>query len=261
MAVIFQCLKGQFSARILYRYLAALCFIFWGLIFAAWLGYPAENKYSIMTHTFSFLGSYEEKHSPVWWWLFSMAMLFWSVAGMPLVLYIYRHFVFVSKWGARVGAALLLLGCLNIGLVGIFPDVKTPLGPTLRVTHIHEKVAIFAAAAFILGIVLHGLLLLKDRFFSRDSQFDHRPFVPLYGFWLTILTVASYFLIKWEYVYADMKVAAREAGTSIGSSWSEAMNTIYSFPLWENILIYTLFLFLVCLALILTKAGPAPDTP
>ena len=259
MTVLLECIRGQFSTRRLYYYVAALCLTFWGLIFLAWLGYPEEHKYSIMTHTFSFLGSYNEEHSPTWWWLFSLAMLFWSLAGMPLILYIQRHFSFVSKWGARVGAGLMLLGCLNFGLVGIFPDVRTPLGPSLRVTDIHEKVAVFAAAGFIFGILLHGALLLKDRFFSRDSQFDHRPFVPLYGFWLSILAVASYFLIKWEYVYADMKAAAQAAGTSIGSSWSEAMNTIYSFPLWENILIYTLFIFLVSMALILTKAGPAPD--
>jgi len=259
MAAVLQCLRGQFTASALYRYVFFVCVTFWGLIFLAWLGYPEENKYSIMTHTFSFLGSYEMKHSPVWWWLFSVAMVFWAVAGMPLVLHIQRHFAYLSKWGARAGAALLLLGCVNIGLVGIFPDAKTPLGPNLQVTDIHEKVAILAAAGFIFGIILHGVLLLKDRFLSNNHQFEHRPFIPLYAFWLTILFTASYFLIKWEYVYAARKAAARAAGTSIGSSWSEAMNTIYSFPLWENILIYTLFIFLVWLSLLLAKAGPAPD--
>lgn len=249
--------QGHFTPAALYRYLVFYSGTFWGCILLAWIGYPAENKYSIMTHTFSFLGSYEEQHSPVWWWLFTMAMLFWSVAAIPLVLYIYRHFAQVSRRGAQVGAALLLLGCLNIGLVGLFPDVKTPLGDTLRVTDIHEKVAILAAVGFILGISLHGILLLKDRYFAARSLFLHRPFIFPYLFWISILSVASYFLIKWEFVYADMKAAAQATDTPIGSSWSEAMNTIYSFPLWENILIYTLFIFLVWLSLVLSKAGPA----
>jgi len=34
------------------------------------------------------------------------------------------------------------------------------------------------------------------------------------------------------------------------------MNTRYSFPLWENILIYTLFLFLVWMVTALTASDP-----
>ncbi|HRZ84483.1 MAG TPA: hypothetical protein P5069_18675, partial [Candidatus Hydrogenedentes bacterium] len=63
-------------------------------------------------------------------------------------------------------------------------------------------------------------------------------------------------LVRWEYVYAAKKAAAAAAGASIGSSWSEAMNTRYSFPLWENILIYTLFLFLVWVVTALTASDP-----
>ena len=259
LQILKQCLRGEFSSQTLYRYLVFLCCTFWGLILLAWIGYPTENKYSIMTHTFSFLGSYEDKHSPTWWWLFTLAMLFWAVGGVPLVLYIQRHFSKVSPWGARAGAALLLVGCLNIGLVGIFPDVKTPLGENLRVTDVQEHGPLLAAIGFILGISLHGILLLKDRFFSEESKFVHRPFLPPYLFWMTIVAVASYFLIKWEFVYAEMKAAANAAGEPIGSSWSEAMNTIYSFPLWENILIYTLFIFLVWLSLVLSKAGSAAE--
>ena len=54
-------------------------------------------------------------------------------------------------------------------------------------------------------------------------------------------------------------MGAAAAGASIGSSWSEAMNTRYSFPLWENILIYTLFLFLVWMVTALTAADPDMD--
>ncbi|HOH43512.1 MAG TPA: hypothetical protein PLZ53_10375, partial [Candidatus Hydrogenedentes bacterium] len=74
-----------------------------------------------------------------------------------------------------------------------------------------------------------------------------------------ILFTASYFLIKWEFVYAQMKAAAQATGQPIGSSWSEAMNTIYSFPLWENILIYSFFVFLVSKTLILSSDGPAVE--
>ncbi len=238
------------------RYLFFVSATFWALIFLAWLGYPAENRYSIMTHTFSFLGSWETKHSPHWWWLFTLAMMFWGVTGIPLALYIRRRFSAVSGWGAWLGAALFLLGFVNIALVGVFPDVKTVLPGNLRMTDIHARVAVLAAAGFILGISWHGLLLLKDwlgaTFFGGDRQLARRAFIAPYLFWMSITGVAAYFLIKWEFVYAEKKAAAQAAGIPIGSSWSEAMNTRYSFPLWENVLIYMLFIFLVWFTLILS---------
>jgi hypothetical protein len=81
MELLKRFLSGDLERTEIRRYLIFMTGVFWGLIFLAWLGYPAEHKYSITTHTFSFLGSYNEEHSPQWWWLFSIAMLFWSVRG------------------------------------------------------------------------------------------------------------------------------------------------------------------------------------
>lgn len=256
---IFDYLNGAFDRRMLRNYLIFMSTVFWGLIFCAWLGYPEENKYSIMTHTFSFLGSFETKHSPVWWWLFTVALIFWGLCTFPLARYIHRHFRELSVAGAYTGGAFYFLGAFCIILVGIFPDVKTPITDTLKVTDVHAKVAIAAAVGFILGNFTHGILLLKDRFSGNMSLFEHRPFAILYGLWLALFVTAAYFLIKWEFVYARMKAAAQATGQPIGSSWTEAMNTIYSFPLWENILIYTLFIFLVAKSLILSYCGPAQE--
>lgn len=252
-------LRGAFDNRSLKRYLIFMSTVFWGFIFLAWLGYPSENKYSIMTHTFSFLGSYEVKHSPVWWWLFTVALIFWGLSTFPLVLYIYRHFRRLSLAGARAGAFFLCLGACFIILVGIFPDVKTPFTENIKVTDIHEKVAIIAALGFLLGNFTHGILLLMDRFSKGPRLFNHRYFFPLYTVWLVILATAIYFQVKWIFVYAELKEAAQAAGEPFGSAWSEAMNTIYSFPLWENVLIYSLFVFLVCKTLILSTGESASD--
>ncbi len=247
-------MSGDFARNEARQYLLCMSGVFWGLILLAWLGYPAENRYSIMTHTFSFLGSYETKHNPHWWWLFTVAMIFWGGAGIPLSLYYRRRLHVVSARGAWVGAGLLILGFVNIGLVGVFPDVRTVVYNELRVTDIHEKTAVLSAVGFILGISGYGLLLLKDALGER--RLAHRGMVAPYVFWVGVLTVASYFLIKWEFVYAEKRAAAQAAGVSIGSSWSEALNTRYSFPLWENILIYTLFIFLVWFGFTLSQAEP-----
>lgn len=242
-------LMGRFTHDILIRYLVAVSVIFWGTILLVWRMYPSENNFSIMTHTFSFLGSFDDKHNPRWWWLFSMAMVFWGASTVPLTFYIYRRFKTLSVWGARLGAALFLVGCVNIALVGIFPDARGMVFGVARLGEVHKWVAIIAAASFFLGIGWHGLMLLGDLGCSKvrgtNCRIAHKRLLPPYVIWLIVLCTASYFLIKWEILYAEMRATANATGAPIGSSWSEALNTRYSFPLWENICIYTLMIFLV----------------
>ena len=244
---------GDFEPGELRGYLFFEALLFWGLIAHCWIIYPAENHYSIMTHTFSFLGSFESKHNPGGWWLFSIAMVFWGSATAPVVLYLYRRFATISKWGARAGAFLMLMGCTGIVLVALFPDVPGNVIGDWRSTDIHEKASILIAAGFLLGISWYGVLLLKDRFFpgpgGGGSCFNHGRLLWPYLFWGIVVGVATYFQIRWEFVYAEMKAAAAASGAHIGSHWSEALNTCYSFPLWENVVIYTLFIFLVWLPL------------
>ncbi len=261
MRALIRYATGDFSATELKRYVAAVSLVFWGTIFIAWLSYPKEHHYSIMTHTFSFLGSFESKHNPQWWWIFSMAMVFWGCASIPLAQYIRRRFHPFSKWGARIGALLLTLGSTGIALVACFPDARGTVIGAWEWTDIHEKAAVLAAAGYIFGNTWHGLLLLLDALPAWWTQTAPRvarllllwPFL----FWLTVTGAAAYFLIAWEFLYAEMRAAAAASGTHIGSSWSEAMNTRYSFPLWENITIYTLFLFLMWFTLTL----PRDETP
>ena len=50
-----------------------------------------------------------------------------------------------------------------------------------------------------------------------------------------------------------------KAGEKFENTWSEGMNTIYSFQMWENLLIYTLYAFLIWFTLVLPNA-PKEDT-
>ena len=184
MTSLCSAIKGDFTLPMLRRYVLIEAVVFWGLIFTAWISYPAENRESIMTHTFSFLGSFESKHNPQWWWIFSIAMAFWGTANAPLVLYAHRPFAAISVWGARAGAGLFLLGSVGIVLIAIFPDARGEVIGNWEWTEIHEKAAIAVAAGFILGILWHGALLLMDLLFSgNNSIFQHRKFIGPYLFW------------------------------------------------------------------------------
>lgn len=241
------------SSRALRRHLIYMTAIFWGLIGLAWWMYPTENRYSIMSHTFSFLGSFEEQHSPRWWWLFTVAMVFWGVTMVPLALYHYRSFAVVSRWGAAVGTFLFLLGALGTILVGLFPDASDTLFGQWRWTEIHEGAAILVFVGFALGIWWHAGLLIKDALTHRKLRAHGKPtyrrFLWPYLLWSAVLGVAVYYQLSWDYTYRQMKADAQATGAQIGSSWAESINTVYAFPLWENIVIYTLFAFIVWFSL------------
>lgn len=256
--------RGRFSPRELRYWVGLQAVVFWGLILVCWIIYPTENRYSIMTHTFSFLGSFEAKHNPQGWWLFSAAMVFWGSSQAPVALYIGHRLSVVSRWGARVAAALLLLACVGTVFVGLFPDARNILAGEWRSTDIHEKAAILVAVGYLLGIPWCGALLLRDFVRARrqalpERHLAHGPLVWPLMFWFAVVGVAARFLITWERIYADLRREARETGIQIGSSWAEALNTRYSFPMWENILIYSMYIFLVWFALGLSREpGPKP---
>jgi hypothetical membrane protein len=266
MEAVVRFLRGDFQQHEIRRYLAFEAVTFWSLILIAWLLYPAAHKYSIMTHTFSFLGSFNEEHDPQWWWVFTVAMVFWGVATVPVVFYLYRRFALIAPWGAPVGAGLFLLACLGATLVGLFPDARATVFGNVRWTEIHEKATLLIVIGYGLGIPFHGLLLLKDwiaRALHREpGPFDHGKLAVPFLCWGAIVGVAVYFQVKWEFVYAQMKAAAQASGGHIGSHWSEALNTRYSFPLWENIVIYTIFAFLIWFTFVMSgQTVPSKKEP
>lgn len=249
-------LRGHFSRPGLRRYLLFMAGTFWALIGLAWLSYPEENHYSIMSHTFSFLGSYEEEHNPRWWWIFSVAMMFWALSMAPIIQYFYRRFAIISRSGAVAGAFLFSVGSVGIAIVALFPDVKAPIFG-VRITEIHEKGAILTAIGFVLGILLHGGLLIYNRFSTRHEAFRMRKLAGPYLLWSGMVFAAAYNQVSWGITYERMKRDAAAAGQQIRSSWGESLNTIYAFPLWENLVIYTLFAFLVWFALAVPAEAPA----
>ncbi len=253
-------LTGNFLASEIKPYVLAEACIFWGLIFVAWLSYPAGHHYSIMSHTFSFLGSWDPQHNPDHWYFFSAGMGFWSVASIPLVFYHYRRFALISRWAAGVGSFFLLLGSIGTMGVACFPDARGAAIGTVEWTKIHEKVAVLVAIGYTLGLLWHGGMLLWDRAVlargGRPTHFEHGRLAAPYLFWLAVTGAGVCNQVIWGMRYGEMKKAAALAGTQIRSSWGESLNTIWAFPLWENLVIYTLFIFLAWFTLAVPKEIP-----
>ncbi len=250
-----QKISGKLTAAELRRFIAFKASVFWALIFLAWLGYPSENRHSIMTHTFSFLGSYETYHNPRWWWLFSVALCFWGVAMIPPVRYAERCFTAISPRGARVGTRLMLLGCLGIIGVGLFPEGQATLMGNIKTTHGHMAACTLLEIGFGLGIPWHGALLILDRRSGRPSMFNHHRFIVPYCCLLMLAAPILYLLASGAFVFPPMTEADTMAILVAGNPWRQELHTPYSFPFWENLLIGGLFLFLSWFMLALPNAA------
>jgi len=236
-------------------------FTFWSLILLAWLSYPADHAYSIMSHTFSFLGSWSEEHNPRYWWIFTCAMVFWGVAMVPITLRIYLRFREISPWAAVVGAFFMLVGSVGVVVVGLVPDAREILYGDTRWTEVHEIAAVMVGVGFALGILWHAGMILRDRFGERKLNDGHslglRSFAWPFAMWVGVLAVAVHNQVTWAQTYEARKAAAEAASTHIGSSWGESLNTVYAFPLWENIVIYALYAFLIWFALLVHRTEEA----
>lgn len=240
--------------RTLARRAAQTAAVFWGLILLSRILYPAENSYSPMYNTFSTLGSLEENRNPSWWWIFSIALVFWGISSMPHVSYIRARFRRISVLHARIGFALLITGCAGIILVGLLPYGRITLPGGIQLNRAHDRAAAATAVFFITGILWHAGILAADALKARRKKsiplLASKSVIAPYALFFSTLAPALYFRMKWRFVYAEMKAAE---GASVGSAWREALGTIYSFPLWQHICIATLFIFLLWLPLSISK--------
>lgn len=257
MSLIREIFQGHFTPRTLRIYLAVEVLLFWGVIFVCWRLFPAENAFSIHTHTFSYLGSFELDRNPRGWWLFGAAMTAWGLATVPLVRYSTRRVAPVAPRGARVVRGLLLAGCAGVMIVGIFPDARGEVVAGVRWTDLHYFGALFVVLGFLIGITWLAVLVRRAARFPEFDPATRRAFQRArwpHAFFVAVSAVALFYLIRWEFVYPKLKAAAEAEGRDFGSSWREAMHTIYSFPLWDNVFVVTLFVYFVWATLAL------PDT-
>lgn len=243
-------------------YLLVEALVFWGTVgFCYWL-VPRENNFAFLSHSFSYLGGFDACHNPRWWWVFSIAMAFWGIATVPVVLYIYHRFAPISRWAARTGAIILLIGCLGIVLVGVIPTGHSTVPGGFDWILAHRRAGLLTATGFGVGVFWFEIMLFVDGFTrKRLGQHGYWRYVWPYAFWWTMIFLTTYYLVSWMFVYERMKTEAAAAGRALQGSWTEALNTRYSIPLWENIMIITLFVFLVWLPLALPREIPGEQEP
>ncbi|HMF29857.1 MAG TPA: DUF998 domain-containing protein [Candidatus Lokiarchaeia archaeon] len=236
---VWQVVTGHFSSRGLQAYLIIVTGVFVLFVALAWITYPAANHFSIMTDTFSFLGSSNPDHNPPGWFNFSIAFVATGILLLPLTFYRNRAMKQVSRAGAALSALFYLATSIGIAGIGIFPDTSGgSFFGDLNSGQIHNEMALIAFVGFGVALLLDFFWLVKDRIPHLRGQ----QVVPLRRW------VAPY-LIFFTVVVLDASTQLYWSATCTSNCWPGPFP--FSFPFWEWVTIIMIFVVLFWMLLVL----------
>ncbi len=213
--------KGDFKhleAVYYYILMVALAFIF---IFIAWALYPAENEYSIMKDTISFLGSSDPDNNPPGWIFLSIAFITLSVTFFPLTIFHFKKFKELDKIGAGLVLFLYIIASIGMFLLAFFPDNGgESFIQDVSSGRIHNLVALLAIGGFALGLLLQFFLLVKDHIPKLKGKkiYPVKSFIYPAVYYIILIVMIAYTQLYWDMIC--------DSGCWPGEG-------IYSFPLWE----------------------------
>jgi hypothetical protein len=222
-------MKARFSERGLRIFMGIMALITILFLIISYLLYPAENSYSIMKDTISFLGSSDEDNNPEGWIFLTIGLVFLSIFLYVISLYQYHRLRLINKFGAFLSLFIYILAAIGLFLTGIFPDDRgDSIIEGLSAGNLHNSVALVAIAGLALGLIFDFMLFVKDRvtLFRGKKLCSVKIWgLPYMIFWVVVGMVA-YTQIYWDIVC--------DTGCWPGDG-------IYSFPLWEWILFFMIF--------------------
>ncbi|TFG20988.1 MAG: DUF998 domain-containing protein [Promethearchaeota archaeon] len=235
MAGFWQIFIGNFTYTQLLIYVIVQICVFLILLGLARITYPKKNKYSIMTHTMSFLGSKEEFRNPKGWFFFSIAIIWITLADVPLNIYIFRHLLTFSPFFAWIMIISGGISTITGILVSVFTDKDTDRDLSggdfiqdLKSGRLHNITAVITFATFIFANLTVGM-----------AYMFHPKQLPVYD-WLPPLLIFCVVLIGFFLFNALWQKKCKKNDT-LETFPGEG---IYSFPLWEWLLFTSLYIFL-----------------
>ena len=188
-----------------------------------------------MTHTMSFLGSKEPFRNPKGWYFFSIAIMWITIADIPLNIYIFRYLVTFSPIAAWIAIVSGGISTIFGILVSTFTDKDTDRDLSggdfiqdLKSGRMHNVSAVLTFLTFIIANLVVGFAFVFHP--TQRPLFTWLP--PLIIF---IIAVTGFFLLNALWQKKCKKDENLESFPGLG---------IYSFCLWEWLLFMSLYIFL-----------------
>lgn len=218
------------NVRCAARVLRGLLIVIAVLGFAvAWWRYPAENQFSILRCTISFLGSPDADRNPAGWRYYQAGMT--AVMLLLLELAWLRHGRLrgvignTARWSTGAVGVSLTLMFLAVWIA----DTRDGRWFGMRTGELHTRMAVLAIPFMAAGVLLDGAALRRSGLHPRRLW----PFPALGGVVLTGVVA----LVSWEIKCARDARLVHWPGDGLHST-----------PLWEWISFTCLFAFMVWMA-------------
>lgn len=194
-------------------------------LYIAYKSFMTQNRYSIWTHTISFLGSRDANRNPRYWWIFSITMIWTGLMFLPTMQFLFHKLVVISLIGGWVFEILAWMGSIGLILIAFLPsdEPPRPFPPKKTIGQWHDVVAISAIICLFLSVICMGIILLLP---------DDTPFILSLGYYIVIglLCIGIPIQIKWQIMCKQNRKLKPFPGDGI-----------YSLPFWEWILFGILY--------------------
>ncbi|CAL6002300.1 Conserved_hypothetical protein [Hexamita inflata] len=219
--------------------------VIWCIYGLSYYTYNTFNHYSILSCTFSFLGSWDDNRNPTGWYWFTIGMILSSLFEVPLVFYVHLRLKNVNKTLAQIGTGFWLVGIVSQFLVGCFSCSNSLLFGSVSFGDVHNNVATVTFVALLVGAPVYAALVGYDKPKSckkigKGNILNHFYTDIFMGVVIFAISTVVFFCLLWQIVY----LALKSKNPHMGSSFNESMNTVFSFALWENVVIITLYIIL-----------------
>lgn len=215
--------------------------VFWVCMIVSAVLYPPEENFSILTHSISFLGDWYDNPFPGWLF-FTVALIWGGVSFFPLGLYIYRRMRVVAPRMAAVCELFHALGCVGVVLVGIFYDTRETTFLGVEISDIHNVVSVIGFGGVGLAMIIYSF------FPCREKRKNYSK--PVY------LSNHKLFLPNFVLLFGIVGMAASQIGRLIKGYDDFPGPGIYSFTLWEWILLLCIWLYHWIMIVVLPKELP-----
>ncbi|CAL6002212.1 Conserved_hypothetical protein [Hexamita inflata] len=218
----------------------------WSIFGASYGTFNQVNHYSIMSSTFSYLGSNDKDCNPNGWYWFSIGMFASFFVEIPLIMYIYQRLKLVNYRLAKVSNGFWLVGVCAQFFIGVFPSSKDKIFGNTEFRQFHNPIAVICFVCVLVGAPCSAALVAYDKpksctNYGKRNLLNHRLTDICIALIMISICLVVIFCVLWQIVYPIQY----KKDPSIGSNWSAGMNTIWSFALWENVCIITLYVYIL----------------
>ncbi|CAL6058666.1 Conserved_hypothetical protein [Hexamita inflata] len=205
--------------------------------FTAIILYPKQNHYTIMEKTFSNLGSFDKESNYRGWYFYSLLQLVSFCVNFPMAFYQHRRLKPINITVSILACIGMVTGAVCQFFLCFFPASEQVLSGSLMWGDFHNNIGYLGFAGCLFGYVMYGVLSIIDR--CKKKVLNHLKVDLAISFIIVMFLLTTTAICSWLIIYPKLKAK----DPSMPSFRKASQYTIFDFTMWENLFVYSLYIF------------------